>query len=224
MAARSPDVVAAALARPLWPAAANAPAGTGSVNASIPTTIQRLNRTGLCALVRAPAISRRAASSYALDAPRSRPGAYYLDFGLWRRAANQLMTTAGNIISAWFARRVVSPIDSCLPRDPLRPMSRIAREGYPHGCTGSYTLLMATRAIHLPESSYALLSAEAQRRGLDPDALADELLRTDLATSNGQDLDATLQSLAELRARLPEIDGVVLARDARAQLEQRGSS
>jgi hypothetical protein len=83
---------------------------------------------------------------------------------------------------------------------------------------------MATRTIHLPESSYALLSAEAQRRGLDPDALADELLRTDLATSGGQDLDATLQSLAELRSRLPEIDGVVLARDARAQLEQRGSS
>jgi hypothetical protein len=83
---------------------------------------------------------------------------------------------------------------------------------------------MVTRTIHLPESSYALLSTEAQRRGLDPDALADELLRTDLGTGDGQDLDATLQSLAELRARLPEIDGVVLARDARAQLEQRGSS
>ena len=68
------------------------------------------------------------------------------------------------------------------------------------------------------------MSAEAQRRGLDPDALADELLRTDLATNGGEDLDATLQSLAELRARLPEIDGIVLARDARAQLEQRGSS
>jgi hypothetical protein len=89
---------------------------------------------------------------------------------------------------------------------------------------GRTLLFMATRAIHLPESSYALLSAEAQRRGLDPDALADELLRTNLATGESQDLDATLQSLAELRARLPEIDGVVLARDARAQLEQRGSS
>lgn len=68
------------------------------------------------------------------------------------------------------------------------------------------------------------MSAEAQRRGLDPDALADELLRTNLAMSGRRDLDATLASLAELRARLPEIDGVVLARDARAQLEQRGSS
>jgi hypothetical protein len=83
---------------------------------------------------------------------------------------------------------------------------------------------MATRTIQLPESSYALLSAEAQRRGLDPDVLADELLRTDLALGNGQDLDATLRSLAELRETLPEIDGIVVARDARAQLEQRGSS
>ncbi len=83
---------------------------------------------------------------------------------------------------------------------------------------------MATRTIHLPESSYALLSAEAQRRGLDPDALADELVRADLAAGSEQDLEAALTDLAEFRVRLPEIDGVVLARDARAQLEQRGDS
>jgi hypothetical protein len=83
---------------------------------------------------------------------------------------------------------------------------------------------VATRTIHLPESSYALLSAEAQRRGLDPDALADELVPADLAAGSEQDLEAALTDLAEFRARLPEIDGVVLARDARAQLEQRGDS
>lgn len=103
-------------------------------------------------------------------------------------------------------------------------MSDVVEEGIGWPFRSRRLLLMATRTIHLPESSYALLSAEAQRRGLNPDALADELLRTDLATSVGEDLDATLQSLAELRARLPEIDGVVLARDARVQLEQRGSS
>jgi len=81
---------------------------------------------------------------------------------------------------------------------------------------------MATRTIHLPESSYALLTAEARRRGLDPDKLADELVRSDLAAPSEQDLEATLGSLAELRAKLPEIDGIVLARDARAQLERRG--
>jgi len=83
---------------------------------------------------------------------------------------------------------------------------------------------MATRTIHLPESSYVLLSAEAQRRGLDPDALADELVRADLAAHREQDLETTLKGLAEFRASLPEIDGLVLARDARAQLEQRGDS
>jgi DNA-binding response OmpR family regulator len=83
---------------------------------------------------------------------------------------------------------------------------------------------MATRTINLPESSYALLTAEAQRRGLNPDALADELVRADLAARGEQDLEATLKNLAELRAKLPEIDGIVLARDARAQLERRGDS
>jgi hypothetical protein len=83
---------------------------------------------------------------------------------------------------------------------------------------------MATRAIHLPESSYALLSAEARRRGLDPDALADELVRADLAAYGEQDLEATLKSLAELRAKSPEIDGIMLARDARTQLERRSDS
>jgi len=78
---------------------------------------------------------------------------------------------------------------------------------------------MPAHTIHLTESSYALLSTEARRRGLAPDALADELVRADLATTQGeQDLDATLQGLAELRTGLPEIDGIVLARDARAHL------
>lgn len=83
---------------------------------------------------------------------------------------------------------------------------------------------MATRTIHLPESSYALLSAEAQRRGLDPDALADELVLADLAAHGEQNLERALKSLADLRATLPEIDGIVLARDARAQLERRRDS
>jgi hypothetical protein len=83
---------------------------------------------------------------------------------------------------------------------------------------------MATsdRTIKLPEDSYALLAAEAQRRGIEPDAVADELVRADLGTSGVGRLDAALEDLAQLRERLPEIDGVVLARDARAELERRG--
>lgn len=103
--------------------------------------------------------------------------------------------------------------------------SRTVEHSHSSYCHGEpYTVRVATRTIHLPESSYALLTAEAQRRGLDPDALADELVRTDLAAPGGQDLDATLESLAELRERLPDIDGIVLARDARTQLERRGDS
>jgi hypothetical protein len=83
---------------------------------------------------------------------------------------------------------------------------------------------MATRprTIHLPESSYELLRREAERRGVEPDALADELLRDDLATEAG-DLDRALRGLADLRAGLPEIDGVGLARQARDQLEARST-
>lgn len=83
---------------------------------------------------------------------------------------------------------------------------------------------MATRTIHLPESSYALLTAEAQRRGVEPDALADELVRADLAAHREPDLETTLKSLADFRTTLPEIDGIALARDARTQLEQRSDS
>jgi len=77
------------------------------------------------------------------------------------------------------------------------------------------------RTIKLPEDSYALLAAEAQRRGIEPDAVAEELVRADLGASGAGGLDAALEGLAQLRERLPEIDGVVLARDARAELERR---
>jgi len=83
---------------------------------------------------------------------------------------------------------------------------------------------MATRerTIRLPQTSYDLLQQEASRRGIEPDALADELLRTDLGASAG-DLQSALAGLAELRTRLPNIDGVALAREARTELGHRGA-
>ncbi len=83
---------------------------------------------------------------------------------------------------------------------------------------------MATRerTIRLPQASYDLLLQEANRRGVEPDALADELVRTDLGASTG-DLQSALVGLAELRAKLSDIDGVTLARDARTELEHRGA-
>ncbi len=78
----------------------------------------------------------------------------------------------------------------------------------------------AARTITLAEDSYALLAREAQRRGIDPDALAGELLRADLASAQG-DLENALTGLAGLRDRLGEIDGLALACDARGELERR---
>jgi hypothetical protein len=82
---------------------------------------------------------------------------------------------------------------------------------------------MAThaRTIRLGEASYELLLREAKRRGVAPDALADELVQVDLGGAEG-DLEPALTGLAELRAGLPEIDGVSLARESCAGLEHRG--
>ena len=83
---------------------------------------------------------------------------------------------------------------------------------------------MATRerTIRLPQTSYDLLQQEASRRGVEPDALADELLRADLRAST-DDMQSALAGLAELRTKLPNIDGAALAREARTELEHRGT-
>lgn len=80
---------------------------------------------------------------------------------------------------------------------------------------------MATRArtVRLTPASYDLLEQEARRRGKEPDALAEELLRADLHRGDAESLDGVLVGLAGLRTRLPEIDGFALAREARRELE-----
>ncbi len=80
--------------------------------------------------------------------------------------------------------------------------------------------MAAANTIQLAQDSYELLLRESRRRGVAPDALANELLRTDLAAAAG-DLEVALAGLAELRERLPEVDGLALARAARSELEQR---
>jgi len=82
---------------------------------------------------------------------------------------------------------------------------------------------MAASVVHtiqLPEDSYELLVREARRRGVEPDALANELLRADLAAAES-DLESALAAIAELRERLPAIDGLAVARAARVELERR---
>ncbi len=51
----------------------------------------------------------------------------------------------------------------------------------------------------------------------------EEIIRTDLAVVHGGDLDAALRRAATLRSTLPRLDGVVLAREARSDLQARGA-
>jgi hypothetical protein len=83
---------------------------------------------------------------------------------------------------------------------------------------------MATsqRTIELQPDAYDLVVREAERRGVEPDALVDELVRNDLGHGNG-DLNAALDALAEFRAGLPPIDAVALVREGRDELEARGA-
>lgn len=82
---------------------------------------------------------------------------------------------------------------------------------------------MATpdRTIKLGDDAYELLRLEAARRGVEPDELAENLLREDLMRGRWDGFDDALAELAELRGRLPAIDGVSLAGDVRAELDAR---
>jgi hypothetical protein len=84
---------------------------------------------------------------------------------------------------------------------------------------------MATRdrTVQLQQDAYDLLVREAERRGVAPEALADELVRADLGGPGRADTAAALDALAEFRAELPPTDAVTLVREARAELEARGA-
>jgi len=79
----------------------------------------------------------------------------------------------------------------------------------------------ADRTVQLQQDAYDLLVKEAARRGVEPEALADELLRADLAAAERRDQEAALDALAEFRAGLPPADAVALVREGRAELEAR---
>lgn len=77
--------------------------------------------------------------------------------------------------------------------------------------------------VRLQSDAYELVVREAARRGVEPDELVDEIVRTDLSQLDDTDLETTLSRAAELRSTLPPIDGLALAREARNELEQRGA-
>ncbi|HEY8502298.1 MAG TPA: hypothetical protein VIL21_06405 [Solirubrobacterales bacterium] len=83
---------------------------------------------------------------------------------------------------------------------------------------------MATRdrIIHLTPDSYERLEREAGRRGVEPDALAAELLAAELGPTEF-DWDGTLSELAAIRSRVHgNVDAVALVREGRSELEHRG--
>lgn len=82
---------------------------------------------------------------------------------------------------------------------------------------------MATRdrIIHVTPDAYDRLEREAGRRGVLPDALADELLAAEL-TPVQADLDGILADLAKIRGRIRgPVDAVAVVREGREELERR---
>jgi hypothetical protein len=80
-----------------------------------------------------------------------------------------------------------------------------------------------TRTVHVSSDAYDRLVHEAERRGVAPDALADELVKADLSPVEF-DLERTLTDLAEVRSRLRGggLDAVEVVRAGRDELERRG--
>jgi hypothetical protein len=83
---------------------------------------------------------------------------------------------------------------------------------------------MATRdrVIHVTPDAYDRLAREAGRRGVPPDALAEELLAIELAPVDF-DWNSTLAELAEIRGRMRggSDDAVAIVREGREELERR---
>lgn len=125
-----------------------------------------------------------------------------------------VMKTDGNIVSLAAIRRrkpIPSSDGKCCPTERPGPASRL--------------LLMATRdrVIHVSPDAYDRLEREAGRRGVQPDALADELLAAELAPASS-DLESILAELAEIRGRMRGggDDAVAIVREGREELERRG--
>jgi predicted transcriptional regulator len=82
---------------------------------------------------------------------------------------------------------------------------------------------MATsdHTVRLHPETYEALEHEAERRHVAPDELAEELVRGQLPPAR-RAIRETLDKLAAIRERMPEVDAVQLVRDGRRDLEERG--
>lgn len=121
--------------------------------------------------------------------------------------------------------QAVSSRPDVLVSVPVRPIpADSGTSAQSSGAVGDRTLVVVAttpRTIELQPDAYDLVVREAERRGVEPDALVDELVRTDLARQENGDLKAALDALAEFRAGLPPIDAAALVREGRDELEAR---
>ncbi|MBV9003304.1 MAG: hypothetical protein JOZ98_00850 [Solirubrobacterales bacterium] len=75
--------------------------------------------------------------------------------------------------------------------------------------------------IHLKPETFEALEAEATRRNVEPDALADQLVREQLPTARAKSMREWLDEMRELRREMPNVDAVKLIREGREELERR---
>lgn len=82
-------------------------------------------------------------------------------------------------------------------------------------------MAMTPHTIELGADAFDRVAREAQRRGVSPNEVVDEIIRADLPNDMGMDLDSTLRRAAGLRSMLQPIDGVEVSRQARDDLQSR---
>jgi hypothetical protein len=114
--------------------------------------------------------------------------------------------------------------------DSARPRARssgsqqlVEQPASPRGRRRIPLMALRSHTIELAPDAFDLVSREARRRGVSPGQVVEEIIRTDLAITDGGNLMAALRRAADLRSTLPHLDGVALAREARADLEARGA-
>jgi hypothetical protein len=103
--------------------------------------------------------------------------------------------------------------------------SRWSGERRPCGRT---LVAVATRAhiVQLHPETYGELEVEATRRHVEPDELANELVRERLGQVRAQratPMQDALVALDAISARMPEVDAVRLVREGREQLGVRSA-
>jgi len=82
----------------------------------------------------------------------------------------------------------------------------------------------ADHTVHLKPETFQALEAEAERRHVQPDELADDLVRQQLpqVSNRRTQMREALDALREFSKTMPRVDAVQLIRDVREAESDRG--